>query len=340
MNKLSLCILSLIVLLVCPAVDAQVGDAAYNFLNVTTSARVYGLGGMNITTVDDDLSTTAQNPALLGAEMSGAVSLGYMRYLGNSNFASVRYAHAVSEHGALAGSIDYFGYGSMTETLPDGSTVGSFSPKDVTFGVAYGHDIADYLRGGIAVKGISSNYADYTAFALATDLGINYYDPERDLSLSIVGANLGGQVKRFADNYNRLPMDVRLGWSQSFGAFPIRFSVTAWDLTHWHLPYIEHNDGSFGQGSVVKDNFADNLFRHLVFGAELISSDSYYLTLGYNYRQRTDMSTYSRSLVSGFSLGGGLRVSDFAVSVALAQPHTGGMSFMLNLGLNINDFIH
>ena len=36
--------------------------------DVTSSARIYGLGGVNITLVDDDISTVDQNPALMGAE--------------------------------------------------------------------------------------------------------------------------------------------------------------------------------------------------------------------------------------------------------------------------------
>ncbi len=59
----------------------------------------------------------------------------------------------------------------------DGTDVGSFSPKDIVFGGSYSHDITDRLRGGIELKGIYSSYADYSAFALATDLGINYYNP-------------------------------------------------------------------------------------------------------------------------------------------------------------------
>lgn len=319
---------------------SQDGSTAYNFLNVTSSARIYGLGGMNITLVDDDITVTDQNPALLGSEMDNMVSLNYMRYLGGSNFAGLRYGHSAGEHGAWAATMQYFGYGSMKESLPDGTVTGSFSPKDVVFGALYSHDITDRLRGGIAVKMIYSGYADYSAFALATDLGLNYYDPERDMSLSIVGANLGGQVKRFNEAYDRLPVDVRLGWSQSFGDFPFRLSVTAWNLTKWHLPYTETGDGSSSDTPVVKDKFASNLFRHLVFGADLISSPNYYISLGYNYKTRTDMSTYSRNFLSGFSLGGGIVLKNLAVNIALAQPHTGATTFMFNLTCNLNDILN
>lgn len=321
------------------SMSAQDGTSAYSFLNVTSSAKIYGLGGVNISLVDDDITVTEQNPALLGAEMSNMVALNYMRYLGGSNFAGLRYGHAAGEHGAWSASVRYFGYGSMKEALPDGSIIGSFSPKDVAFGGSYAHDFTDRLRGGIALNALYSAYADYTAFALATDLGINYYDPDRDLSLSVVLANLGGQVKRFNEHYDRLPFDVRLGWSQSFGTFPVRFSITAWNLTKWKLPYYETGDGSSTTAPVTKESFGSNLFRHLVFGLDLISSPNYYVTLGYNYKTRTDMSTYSRSFLSGFSLGGGLRLRTVGIGLALAQPHTGGTTFMFNLSLNINEIL-
>ncbi len=132
--------------------SAQDGSNAYNFLNISSSSKIYGLGGVNISLVDDELSTSDQNPALLGTEMSGQIALNYMHYVGGSNFAGIRYAHSAGEHGAWSAAVRYFGYGSMTETLPDGSIVGSFSPKDVAFGGTYSHDITDRLHGGIDLK--------------------------------------------------------------------------------------------------------------------------------------------------------------------------------------------
>ncbi len=319
---------------------AQDGSSAYNWLNITSSSKIYGLGGLNISLVDDDLSSAAQNPALVGPELSGQMTVNYMRYLGGSNFAGVQYARAAGEHGAWRASLQYFGYGSMKETLPDGTVVGSFSPKDVSFSGSYSHDFNDRLRGGIDLKFLYSGYADYTAIALATDIGLNYYNPDRDLSLSVVAANLGGQIKRFDQAYDRLPFDIRLGWSQTFGTFPVRFSVTAWNLTKWKLPYYDNGDGSTDAEPQLKDSFVSNLFRHLVFGADLISSKNFYLGLGYNYKMRTDMSTYKRSFISGWSLAGGIRTSKFGLGLALAQPHAGGTTFMVNLNLNFSELLN
>ena len=88
---------------------AQDGSSAYSFMNITASSKIYGLGGVNISLVDDDLMSADQNPALLGQEMSQQVALNYMHYMGGSNFAGLRYAHSAGERGAWSATINYFG---------------------------------------------------------------------------------------------------------------------------------------------------------------------------------------------------------------------------------------
>ena len=81
-----------------------------------------------------------------------------------------------------------------------------------------------------------------------------------------------------------------------------------------------------------------NLFRHLVFGADFRPSDSFHIGLGYNYRTRTDMSTYNRSFLSGFSMCMGLNVRNFGLGLALSQPHTGATTIMLNISTRLYEF--
>ncbi len=323
----------------CMQAPAQSGSSAYSFLDIPMSTRIYGLGGINISLIDDDISTIDQNPALLGPEMSGMMSLSYMKYVAGSNFAGLRYAHSAGERAAWSAAVQYFGYGSMKETDETGSIIGDFSPKDAVFMGAYSHDITDRLRGGINLKMAYSSYAEYSALAIGVDLGINYYDPDRDMSLSAVVSNLGGQVKKFNERYDRMPIDVRLGWSQSFGTLPLRFSVTAWNLTKWKLPYLEYTDGTTSSEGQVKDKFMSNLMRHLVFGVDLIASPNWYIGLGYNYKVRTDMLADQRSMLSGFSLSGGIRVKAFGVGLAFAQRTTGASTFMLNLSCSLSEII-
>lgn len=320
------------------AAHAQDGTA-YNYLNIPTSSHAYALGGINISVVDDDVSLYEQNPALMGPEVEMQLGVSYMRYLGTSNFMSARFAKAAGEHGAWSAGITYFGYGDMKSADVDGTVTGTFGVSDMAFSGMYSHDFNDRLRGGVNLKFLYSNYEQYSAFAIATDLGINYYNPDADLSLSAMVCNLGGQVKRFADHYDRLPWDIRLGYTQSLNGGPFRLSITAYGLTKWSLPYYKRvDDNDPNSGLELKDGFMGNLFRHLIFGLEYVPSEKFYVGAGYNHRTKTDMATFSRNFFSGFSVGAGLRASKFRVGVALAQPHTGGTTFMVNLAANLYEF--
>lgn len=317
-------------------VSAQDGGNAYNFLNIPVSSRVYGLGGHNITIIDDDINLVEQNPALLGPEFEKQIGLNYMHYIGGSNFMGARFGNCISEHNAWAVGIQYYGYGEFKAADIDGTVSGTFNANDLAFSATYSHDINDQFRGGITLKALSSKYEDYSAFALCADMGINYFNVEKDLSLSLVLKNLGGQLSKFNESYDRLPWDIQLGYSQFLKNTSIRISVTATNLNKWNLPYYAREDNNSTSSPLVeKSSFGNNLFRHLTFAAEYVPSDKFYVGLGYDHKTRTDMSTYSRNFLSGFSLGAGLKTSSFGVGVALAQPHTGATTFMANFTLSL-----
>lgn len=317
---------------------AEDSSPAYSFLNLPSSTLTYGLGGINITAIEDDINSVDQNPALLGPEVEMQLGINYMRYIGESNFAGIKFGRRAGEHGAWMAGVQYFGYGTIKGADVNGVLTGDFSPKDMMMSGSYSHDITDRWRGGATLKFVYSTYDSYSAMAIATDLGVNYYDPESSLSFSAVVANLGGQVKRFNESYDRLPVDVRVGISKSFGSLPVIWSVTAWNLTKWHLPFYDNGDGTTSASPVVKDSFGSNLMRHLVFAADFIPSEKFHIGLGYNYKTRTDMSTYKRSFLSGFSVCAGLNVRNFGVGVALAQPHNGATTLMLNLSTKLYEF--
>ncbi len=330
---------SAVLLLGAAAVMAQDGTTAYQFLNVTPSTHAYALGGHNITVIDDDINLIEQNPALLGPEVDYQVGLSYMRYFGSTNFMGVRYGQGINEHSAFAVGLQYFGYGSLSETDASGNVTGSFSASDMAFNATYSHDITDNLRGAINVKFLYSKYAEYSAAAIATDLGINYYNPDNDLSLSLVVKNLGGQVKKFNDTKDKLPWDVQLGWSQMVSS-AFRLSVTAYGLTKWKLPYYEPEDKNTASSSLVeKSSFMSNLMRHLTLGIEYLPTERMYIALGYDYKTRTDMSTYHRNFLSGFSIGGGLKVRAFGFGLALAKPHSSATTLMFNITTSIGELL-
>ena len=316
--------------------NGQLAANAYSFLDVSSSTHALALGGYGIAVSSPDPMLADQNPALLGPEIGHVAALSYMRYFGSSNFAAARFAHSAGDRGAWGIGVRYLDYGSIDGYTQDGSYTGTFKPQDISVEGTYSHDFTDRLRGGINAKVIYSNYEEYTAVALAADLGINYYNEENDLSLSAVIKNAGGQVKRFHEEYDHLPFDVQLGYMQGLGGGPFSLAVTAHHLTHWKLPYYRHDtgmdtDASGGKTEEEDYKFLPTFFRHLAFGLQYSPSERFYIALGYNYKTRGDMATYQRNFLSGFSLGLGLNVSDFAIGVSFSQPHKSASTLGLNL---------
>lgn len=324
---------SLILSAVCAlAASAQSGVNAYSFLDVSGSTHARGLGGYGIAVSSPDVMLVEQNPGLLGPEIGSVAALGYMRYFGSSNFASLRFGHSAGERGAYAIGLKYIDFGSIDGYTPDGSFTGTFKPQDFSLEGTYSHDFTDRLRGGISLKFIFSNYEEYSAMALAADLGINYYDPEHHLSLSAVIKNAGGQVKRFSESYDHLPFDIQLGYMQGLGDGPFSLAITAHNLTHWKIPYYSHDNSDLeATPTKQKGSFTSNLFRHLTFGLQYQPTDAFYICAGYDYKTRTDMASYQRNFFSGISLGMGLDVKDFSIGISYSQPHKSASTIALNL---------
>ena len=299
---------------------AENSNTAYNFLDIPTSAHVYALGGNNITIIDEDVSLSDQNPALIGPELEKQVEFNCMLY------------------SAFAVGIRYLNYGKFDGYDEFGTPTGAFTPSDLIIEGTYSRDIAGRWRGGANIKMAYSSYENYKAFAIAADIGVNYYDPDHDLSFSILLRNMGGQVKRFTDRYARLPFDIQLGYMQSLGHLPLQISITANNLVRWRIPYYSYSDGA--DALKMKNGFFTNFFRHLIFGLQYQASDKFYAALAYNYRVASDMSTFGRNILSGFSLGIGFKVKGFKADVAYAMPHKSGSSLVLNLSYTIPSLIY
>lgn len=329
--------LSVPLLAALPAVAQNTSDA-YGFLNIPTSSHVFGLGGNNIAVIDDDVTLADQNPALIGPELDKQVAVNYMYYMSSGNFAGFRYGMAAGEHGGWAIGMRYLNYGKFDGYDEFGTPTGSFTPSDLVIEGTYSRDITGRWRGGVNLKMAYSSYEQYSAFAIAADIGVNYYDDERDLSFSAVLKNMGGQVKRFHDRYARVPFDIQLGYMQTIGESPFQISITANNLTRWNIPYYAYKED--GQEVLEeKKGFIQNFFRHLIFGLQWQPGDKFYACVAYDYKTHSDMTAYKSSFFSGFSLGLGFRTRGFSVGAAYAMPHKAASSLMLNLSCSIGELL-
>jgi hypothetical protein len=317
------------VLLMSGAVSAQDGHDAFAFLRLPVSTRVSALGGHNISVVEAEQLLVFHNPALLGGETDGWLSAGYLNYISDVNAGSAIFTRVAGQRGAWGAGITYFNYGDFKETSVDNVELGTFSMQDVAVHGFYSYDLSDSWRGGLSLKFLYSTLADYTSTGLAVDAGLSYFDAERDMSLGIVLKNVGAQLKPYYEERQRVPWDLQVGFSRRLAHAPFRLSLTALYLNRWKLAY-------FDSSTIMNDDsFVETALKHIVFGLEFLPSNNLWIGAGLNPKTMADMKLATGNVLGGFSLGAGLKVSRFNVSVSAARYHPSAMSLMINAGISL-----
>ncbi len=305
-------IFALMALLAPIATEAQESQTDYNFLRLPVSAHVAALGGDNITLTDDDPTLIFHNPALINNSTDKSLNLNFMTYMEGTKTASASFVKAIKERATWGVMAQYLDYGSMKEMTADRVETGEFSARDVMVGGTFAYMLTDKISGGVSAKFITSNIAGYSSIAVGVDLGLNYYNAENELSISAVARNLGGQVKAYDDDFERIPLDLQLGVSKKLGNAPLRFSGTLTRINDW--------DGG--------------LFDHLVIGADVLLTSQIYLSAGYNFRRADEMTIKDAENESshgaGLSFGGGLQLNRFKFQAAYAKYHVTTYSLLFN----------
>lgn len=298
-------------------IEAQESKTVYNFLRLPVSAHAAALGGENITIDDDDPTMVFHNPALVSNVSDRSLNLNYMTYMEGVKVASASFVKACRQRATWAVEAQYVDYGSMKQTTIDNEIIGEVSAKDIAVGGTFTYTLSDKIAGGVTAKFVSSSLAGYNSIGVAVDLGVNYLNPDLGLSLSAVARNLGGQLKAYEDDFEKLPFDLQLGVSKRLGESPLRFSVTMTRLHDWD----------------------DKFINHFIFGAEAFLSDNIWLGGGINPRRSDDMKISDGESESshgaGFSLGGGLQLDRFKLQVAYGKYHVSASSLIINVTYTI-----
>ena len=305
---------------------AQGGESAFNFLRLPYSSRAAALGGSNISVVDDDLSLSMHNPALLINAADKTIDLSFMTYMSGSKVAGAAFNKTFGERSAGAVAARYVDYGKFDGYTQDNIFTGTFRAMDMELSVMYSYLFGERWSGGVAGKFIYTQYESHNSHAIGVDLGINYYNPENDFSASLAIKNLGGQVMTFEEEHEIMPIDIQLGITKRLAHAPILLSVTLTDLHRWRSTDFYNADGS-------KDNFGQLLMKHIVLGADILIGDNFYASVGYNYRMSKELST-GRGL-SGFSLGAGLHINRIKFGASFSQLHVSSSSLLFNIAYSI-----
>ena len=302
------CLVALVCMMATGAA-AQEGSTGYQFLEVPTSAHAAALGGHNVSIIEDDATLMYSNPSLTANVTSSTLSLGYTSYLAGTNKLSASFVKQTGERGTWSVGAMMLDYGTMTETDENFNETGSFTAKDICVGGGYSYLFSDRWSGGVQGKLLMSKYAEFSSTAIGVDLGVNYYDEEHGLSLSLVGQNLGGQIDALYEKNEALPFNLLLGVSKELANAPIRVSLTFDKLTDW-------DDSKLG--------------HHLTVGADFFFSNTTWVAVGYNPRRAKEMKVADSSHWAGVSLGGGLNLRRLKIGVGYGKYHVASSSLIIN----------
>ncbi len=311
-------VFSFLLALLAAAGYAQESQTAYNFLRLPVSAHAAALGGDNITIIEDDASLMFGNPALLASVSDRSINLNFMTYMAGATTASASFNRIVRQKASVAVTAQYMDYGKMKEVDQNNVQTGEFSAKDIAVSGVFSYILGERIVGGISAKVINSYIGNYSSWAVGVDLGLNYYDPDKEWSVSLVARNLGGQLKAFDDEYERMPLDLQAGVSKKFAALPFRVSATLVNLNNWDTKFI----------------------NHLVAGVDIILSQQFYVAAGYNFRRADEMTLLrgtddESNHMAGLSFGGGLQLERFKLQLAYGKYHVSSSSLLVNVSYSL-----
>lgn len=305
---------------------AQGGESAFNFLRLPYSSRAASLGGNNISVIDDDLSMSIHNPALLINVSDKTIDLSFMTYMSGSKVAGAAFNKTFGKRSAAAVAARYVDYGKFDGYTPDNIFTGTFRAMDIELSFIYSYLLSEHWSGGVSGKFIYSQYESLNSLAIGVDLGLNYYNPDIDFSASLTFKNLGGQVMTFEQEHELMPIDIQLGFTKRLAHAPILLSATLVDLYRWRATDFYNTDGS-------KDNFGKLLMKHIILGADFLIGNNFYASLGYNYRTSRELST-GRGL-TGFSIGAGLHINKVKFGASFGQLHVSSSSLLFNIAYSL-----
>jgi hypothetical protein len=324
------------------------GDEVYNFLNLPVSARVSALGGKLFSIRDNNPALAIMNPSMLNPSMSMGTSLNLVDYFSDALYGHLNYIHCFKDIGTFDLGFNFATYGSFQGYDIYGNETGKFMASDFAVIMGYGREFVDSMFSmGMNVKWIFSKYESYFSAGLGADFAASYYSAPKNLSLTLLISNLGAQFKSYAGVREKIPFEIQLAFSQRLKYLPVRYSITLQHLQRWNLSYKDPTDPFANidatTGEILEKpkarQFANNLFRHIVFGLEITPVKYVSLQVSYNYNVRQEMRAYERTGVVGFAYGVGIHVNHFDLYYARNHNNLASVPNHFTLSTNLGTLL-
>ena len=323
-------------------VNAQVaGESVYQFLNISSSPRQLALGGKEITYFGSNVNQPLINPSSINVLMDNNFSINYSNYISDISYGSASYAYTFDNRSnTLHFGVSYIDYGNFDGYDEQGNSTNSFTGKESAISVGYSTKINNLpVYFGANIKLITSTLEQYNSLGLSSDIGFLYINDNSDLNIGFVIRNIGVQLKAYDENKEKLPFEVDLGFSQLLENAPLRWNITIENLQKWNIGLsnpsriISDLDGNV---TTEKVSFLNNLFRHLIVGAEIFPENSFNVRVGYNFKRGEELKIIDQSNFSGLTFGFGMKFNKLQLNYSHAKFSSAANTSLIGMIIDLN----
>jgi hypothetical protein len=312
--------------------NAQVGGKhAFEFLNVSASARLAGTGGVNVSMADRDLAYFFSSPALNGDTLNDVASLNYQFYPGQIAHGAVAWQHAFKGVGPVAIGIQHINYGTIQGYDDSGVATTEFSASETAVVLGKNHQAGNF-RLGVSLKGIFSNLGNgFRSNALAVDMGAIFKHPRQQFTVGLAIKNLGVVLSEYSETSDsKLPLDIQAGFTYKPLHMPLRFSVTAFNLTQRNVAY--HNPAVNSKPVET----LQTILTHFNFGCELILHKNVNVLMGYNYFNHRALKLEQGGGGAGLSVGLSVDIRNIDFVFSRMGYVAGQAAYSFGVGYNLS----
>jgi hypothetical protein len=315
------------------------GGSAFAMLELPSNARTAGIGGQHYTIRAQDPSLFLSNPALLSDTSKNYFGFQYGAMPSQVNYLNASF-NTTYKKLPIGFAVRRIAYGTMDAYDDGGNPTGTFAPSDyaITAGTAYQ---TGPFRLGANLHFLGSNIEQYSANAIAFDLGALFIHPTRDFTIAVTARNTGFALSNYTTNSTlRLPFNLGFGMTYKLEHMPLRFSLTSHNWQRFDITYLDPNKiGELdASGNEVKEQktFFDNFARHFVIGGEFLLGKAFNVRVGYNHLINRELKLEDRARRAGWSYGFMVKIKGLEIAYSRAiYSVAGGTNFVgVNMALN------
>ncbi|MEQ8472692.1 MAG: type IX secretion system protein PorQ [Marinoscillum sp.] len=308
--------------------------SAYQSVETPFGARNAALGGQVVSLANGDLTQFVMNPGVLDSVKHNAVALNFSPYFAGIRMYSSAYQASFNKIGNLAFAVSYMDYGDFILTDPNGDPNGEFTADDITFVVGKSHRVGSFSLGA-NLKYAKSGIAGYGSSMVLGDLGGIYRVPNIDWTFGLVFKNFGVVFNDYSGNGRaEVPFDVLISTSIKPEHMPVRFSLSAFNLTEKQVYFEDEGEVSTSKSVEI----ADKIFRRINIGTEFVFHPRFQFLLGYNHLRRRELRLDGGAYGAGLSYGFMLAIKQFQLRYSHATYNAAGGTDFFTIQTNIGAF--